>query len=101
MHASGHHSNYNCSVFSPFVRSSIEISALESERRKLRSKVDMFQRQVRTPQRSEGFGLSRRVLHISAAECNKKNAYLCVCVCGVLCGLRKSLGTAAKLDVRE
>lgn len=28
-------------------RSSIEISALESERRKLRGKVEMFQRQVR------------------------------------------------------
>lgn len=35
-----------CSVFL-IVRSSLEISALESERRKLRSKVEMFQRQVR------------------------------------------------------
>lgn len=29
------------------IRSSLEIAALESERRKLRSKVDMFQRQVK------------------------------------------------------
>ncbi|CBJ30454.1 expressed unknown protein [Ectocarpus siliculosus] len=38
-------------------RSSIEISALESERRKLRSKVEMFQRQVQLLQR-EGAGHS-------------------------------------------
>ncbi|CAM9770360.1 unnamed protein product [Ectocarpus fasciculatus] len=38
-------------------RSSIEISALESERRKLRSKVEMFQRQVQFLQR-EGAGRS-------------------------------------------
>lgn len=38
------------------IRSSLEIAALESERRKLRSKVDMFQRQVKAIECSERYG---------------------------------------------